>query len=240
MNRGIMGVVVALVVILAFLVIFVGILDPIVSDPAVDTETVTTGVAETTGTVTLATVHFFTDTTQMTVSCVTDTAPGFTLAANRLTVNLTGLTVSTVQVCTTNFVTPDTDTWVPIAELIPLFASVAALGLALGGVAAGAGAAGLGGAVGARASAVVGPVNMQALVTALIAVVLIPVIVLFVDDADADLVIRPEYTGAQPLLAIVVIGYVIGTFSLFAGLGAQQLGFGGGSGGGSRRRRRRR
>ncbi len=221
----ILGIVISIVLGMAFLNIFADPLDDVVSAVATDVETVTTGVAETTGSVTLATQHFFSSVLNLTVSCVTDAAPGFTLAADRVTVNLSGLTASTVQVCTTTFQTEGTGDFEAIVELVPLFMVIAVLGIALGGAAVGVGAAGFGPS---KLQGIGAGISVGGFVVALLSVILLPVINGFVGDSNAIYSIRPEYTGVDALIDLVTVGYAISilTFMIGGGIGAARRGLG--------------
>ncbi len=220
--KGFSGVL-ALLLVIIIGVVFVELFSPnlrgVVTEAATDTETVTTGVAETTGTVTLATQHWFSDLTQLTVSCATDTAPTVALAANRTTVNLSGLTVSTVQVCTTNFLTEVSDQFANIVKIVPLLA-------ALGIISAGFGAIGVGAlaASGKTASAggfsAGGSINMQSFIVAFVALLLISTVNDFTSSAVTEYANQPDFTGVSGILSLVDISYVLAAVSFMIGGGA--------------------
>ena len=210
----VLGLLMVIVLGTAFVVIFEGPLRGATSVAAVDTETVTTGAAETTGTVTLATRHFFSDETQLAVTCDTDASPGFTIDATRLIVNLTGLTVSTANICTTTFLTEDPDNEaVDLIQLLPFIAMMGIISAGLGGVAVGVST----GTGKGRLSGLMGGVNIGGFLILLVGVILVEVVVDFVGDVSTVYANQPEFVGVGAVSGLVTISYVIGIFSLGIG-----------------------
>lgn len=220
--RGVLGVVIGLVLLLAFLTIFGGPLDSVISEAATDVDSVTTAAAVTTGSLTLDDPHFFNDQSNLDVTCDTDAAPTVVLAADRVTVNLSGLTASTTQDCTSTYIRELQDTdgnvedFVQLFELAPLFSAIGILGLALGGIAVGVGASGFGGS---RASSIIGSVNIGSFLISLVALLMTPVVNNFVNTAEAFYGIRPEYVGTEALLGLVLVGFAVSVLSLLVGTG---------------------
>ncbi len=217
-----MGKIIAIMLVIIFGSVFVELmidpLDDALTVATTDVESVTTGAAETTGSITLISQHWHNDETSLAVSCATDAAPGFTLAGYRVTVNLTGLTVGTTQDCTTNFLAETDEDFSGIAKLLPLFITIATLGavfLAVGlgvsqatGKQLSVGGASLGGS---------GGIGLSQFVVLLVGVILIPTINDFVNDAQLAYSIVPEYVGVGALLDLVVIGFVLAIISLGVG-----------------------
>ncbi len=170
-----------------------------------DTETVTTGAAITTGTVTLATAHWYSDTTELTIVCATDgdVTAGATVAANRKSIALTGLTAATTQVCVTTYQEEDAAN----AQLNIVLKTFPFL-ILMAVVAAGLAEAGLGGAavLGKRE----GTADMlEAFIVVFFGVVLLPVVLAFISDIRTTYTNMPAYIGVLTILPIVGIAYVL-------------------------------
>ena len=175
-----------------------------------DVESVTTGAAETTGTVTLANAHWFADETQLTVTCVTDASPGFTVGATRLTVALTGLTVATTQDCTTTFLgeNPDVDA-IDFVELIPFFVVLAIVGASFTVGGQGIGSARSSGVFTGGGFGGLQVSNMMNLIVSIIVgVIMLPILITFILLVDVPYTNQPEVVGVTAMLVLITLGYV--------------------------------
>jgi len=176
-----------------------------------DAETVTTGVAETTATITLPNAHWFADTTQLTATCATDTGSTVTaIDATRLVVTLGNLTASTVQVCTTTFLgeNPDVDA-IDFVELIPFFVVLAIVGASFTVGGQGIGSARSSGVFSGGGFGGLQVSNMMNLIVSIIVgVIMLPILITFILLVDVPYTNQPEVVGVTAMLVLITLGYV--------------------------------
>lgn len=156
------------------------------------------------GSLILTNQHWYTTTKEMTVTGATDgdvTATS-TVAADRKTISMSGLTPTTAQNFTvTQLVESSNDTLNIVLKIFPFLILMAALASAFGAVFVGAKSGSEGGFGGSTISSVI---------TVFIGAVLVPVILSFTAQADATYTIAPEFIGITLMLPLVSIGYIMG------------------------------
>lgn len=222
--RLVIGLMVTLVIGVVFLNILATPFTNAATENATDVESVVTGAAETTQTVTLPRTHWYGDTTGLSVSCATDAgATVNSIDSTRLIVTLGSLSTSTTQNCTTTFVDEKQKSdgsgvkeFVGIVKIIPLLVSLAVLGAAFVGLAVGASAA-TGRSFGGIGRIAGQGMDIAALLVLLVGMFLVDTIENFIDTAQTTYDNLPEFSGVSSLLSIVLIGYLLSIASLAIG-----------------------
>lgn len=203
--KGSFGLVIAVIISLLAVVIIEQPVSASSTQAGSDTVAVTTASGVTTANVSITAKHWYNTNKDVTASCVTDANPTIgTVDADRLGVNLSGLSASTTQDCTIGYLTPQDDSTVGIVlAIIPFLllmgGLVSAFGASYVGVKAGMGS-GMGG-------------NLENLIVIMVGVILVPVVLSFVSLSSDAYSIAPEFVGVSAILPLVSIGYILSLMS---------------------------
>ncbi len=227
--KMVLGIMVTLVLGVLFLNVLATPFTNSSTEASSQTFSVITGAADTTQPVTLASQHWFADTTQLTVACATDTAAvAQSLDTTRLIIVVGVLTVSTTQDCIVTHLREkqksngDVKEFVGVLKILPLLTAISVLAASFAGVALG-GSNILGKSVGGFGGRQSATVDMGSFIVLLVGMFLIESIEGFVDTAQVTYDNLPEFSGTSSLLSIVLIGYVLSMITLGLG-GAAGLG----------------
>ena len=172
----------------------------------------------TSATVTLAAPHWYSNTTELTVTSDIDgdVTSNATLGADRRTLSVTGLTSDATghDLTVMSLEEIDDSTVGIILKVIPFLVVLAGLSAMVGNIAAG------GMVVAGKASSMTS--SVESLMLIFVGVILIPVVLSFVDEAQESYVSAPEYIGVLSVLSLVTVVYVLSLLAVAAqGFGGQ-------------------
>ena len=183
------------------------IIESPVTESATDAATQTTAVTSDgagAGSMTLSAQHWYSDTSDMTVTSVLDgdVTGTATLGTDRRTISITGLTASTSSNITATYLGEISDSTIAIIlKVVPFLMMIGALVGAFGSTFMGAKSAMGAGDMGAG--------TIGTVIVVFIGVVLIPIVLSFTSLVSTTYSVAPEFIGVTTILPLVSIGYVL-------------------------------